>query len=223
MYIQHARTDRLIAPGVGIGDSSEEHQRSAAALMSVPTTGAIHSGRRMAHGSFNASTQGFSWRETDGTLRLTSNENLCVTYLGHNSANVGLAVCQEPAPWTEPGIGAQVWKLSNTSSNSTGGAGASSFVYLDYTHGAVDTGRCFNVAGCDTSGHSFEVGPDCALEPPPPPPPPPTAVAALRGGAGDDSGGGCDQRWRMEGGVLRTAIDDYKSCLTLGNPVAAAA
>ena len=166
---------------------------------------------------FNASSQEFSWRETDGTLRLTSNTALCVTYLGQSMGNVGLAVCQTPKAWALPGIGAQVWNLSSSSSiataagSSSSSSSSSSFVYnACEPNGAADMSRCFNVVGCNASGHAFEVGSDCAL-----PLEPPSAATRSVGG---DSGGGCDQRWKFEGGVVRTGADGYLSCLTLGAP-----
>ena len=87
------------------------------------------------------------------------------------------------------GIGGQAWSLSNTT--------AGSFVYNDcQPHGGADTVRCLNVAGCNISAGAFEVGDNCA--------------------AGDQ--GGCDQRWRLEAGLVRTAVDGFRSCLTLGAP-----
>ena len=141
---------------------------------------------------FNASTQRFTWRDDDRTLRLTSNTELCVTYLGHDTRNVGVAVCHgggSTRAWAEIGVGAQIWARSNAT------AGSSSYLYSAcQPNGTADTSRCFNVIRCNVSTHAFEVGDKCSLAP------------------------GCDQRWRMEGGLVRTAADGYRSCLTLGAP-----
>ena len=143
----------------------------------------------------NASTQQFSWRAEgsgQGSLRLTSRPELCVTYLGMDMKNVGLAECRGGGVgglWVAVGIGAQAWSLSNTTSGT--------FIYNDCApNGGADTGRCFNVAGCNISAGAFEVGDNCAV-----------------GGKG-----GCDQRWRLQDGRVRTAVDGYRSCLTLGGP-----
>eukprot|EP01045_Picozoa_sp_COSAG04_P000090 COSAG04_NODE_2_length_56781_cov_25.092252_14_plen_324_part_00 len=143
----------------------------------------------------NASTQQFSWRvegSGQGSLRLASSPELCVTYLGMDMKNVGLAECHGGGAgglWVAVGIGGQAWSLSNTT--------AGSFVYNDcQPHGGADTVRCLNVAGCNISAGAFEVGDNCAA-----------------GGQG-----GCDQRWRLEAGLVRTAVDGFRSCLTLGAP-----
>lgn len=123
---------------------------------------------------FNASTQQFTWRAADRTLRLTSNPDLCVTYLGQDMRNVGVAACHGGSSthaWAEPGVGAQVWALSNAT------AGSSSYVYSACeANGAADTDRCFNAVSCNASTRAFEVGDTCSPAP------------------------GCDQRWRVAGG-----------------------
>ena len=140
--------------------------------------------------SGNASLQQFIWRPTDHTLRLTSQTDLCVTYLGHSMSNVGLAMCVQP--WVEVGVGSQTWTLSNATAG-----GEPAFVWNDCQPGGKpDTVRCFNVAQCDvTAPHAFEVGDSCAPH------------------------GACDQRWTFDkDGTVRSGVDAFRSCLTLGGP-----
>ena len=135
----------------------------------------------------NASLQQFIWRPTDHTLRLTSQTDLCVTYLGQSMSNVGLATCVKP--WVEVGVGSQTWTLSNATAG-----GEPAFVWNDCQPGGKpDIVRCFNVVQCNvTAPHAFEVGDSCALH------------------------GACDQRWAFsEDGKVRSGVDGFRSCLTL--------